>query len=91
MYHLQQNTLYLQGGRFCEESVYVNLANYKDLNSIIRLWTNQKLQEVVFEKSATSGVKVILLPFIIVWFYFLTEIRPERVFVNFFLSKALKT
>ena len=52
-----------KGGRFCEDNLlhYLDLCNvnpaYHRLKTILyyRLWTNQKIQEIVFAKSATMG------------------------------------
>ena len=59
-----------KGGRFCEENhlcyldlCYVSHSYHKFKTSpLYRLWTYQKLQEIIFAKSAT--VKGILLPLI---------------------------
>ena len=57
-------------GRFCEENFlryldlcYVNPSYHilKTYTLYYRLWTNQKLQEIVLAKSVTLGVKDILL------------------------------
>ena len=40
------------------------LRQIKDFPPIIGMWTNQKLQKIFFAKSATFGVKGILLPLV---------------------------
>ena len=64
----------IKGGRFCEENFlryldlcYVNPTYHKSKtfeSLYYRLWTEQKLQEIVFAKSAALVVKGILLPLV---------------------------
>ena len=59
-------------GRFCKENFFVihiyvilTLSNTNQRLSLYhRLWNNHKLQETVFAKSVTFGVKGILLPLV---------------------------